>query len=160
ATPTLGRDRVYTFGATGVLNVLDAATGAVVWSRNAGKDASVEIPGWGFASSPLVVDDLVVVAASGRLVAYDAATGNRRWLGPAGGGGYSSPHLVTIDGVPQIILLRGSRTVSVALADGALLWDHVWEPSVSIVQPALLDGDVLLATGDAMGGLGIRRIAI
>ena len=50
-------------------------------------------------SSPLVVDDLVVVAASGRLVAYDAATGEPRWFGPTGGGGYSSPHLATIDGV-------------------------------------------------------------
>ncbi|MCK7504044.1 MAG: hypothetical protein MZV70_08025 [Desulfobacterales bacterium] len=28
-----------------------------------------------------------------RLAAYDVATGEPRWLGPAGGGGYSSPHL-------------------------------------------------------------------
>jgi outer membrane protein assembly factor BamB len=161
ATPTLSHGRVYTLGATGILNALDAGSGAVVWSRNAASDTGAPNPGWGFAGSPLVVGDAVIVAASGRLAAYDVATGHPRWLGPANGAGYSSPHLVTIDGVPQILLLRGSRSTSVALADGALLWEHTGQPGVSIVQPALApDGNVLIAAGDAMGGNGIRRIAV
>jgi outer membrane protein assembly factor BamB len=66
-----------------------------------------------------------------------------------------------VDGVAQILLLRGSRTISVAPADGALLWEHVWQPGVSIVQPALAaNGDILIAAGDAMGGMGLRRIAV
>jgi outer membrane protein assembly factor BamB len=121
----------------------------------------VEIPDRGFASSPLVIDDLVVVAAAGRLAAYAAATGEQRWLGPAGGAGYSSPHFATIDGVGQILLLRGSRTISLAPADGSVLWEHLWQPGSSIVQPALIaDGDVLISVADAMGGLGTRRLAV
>jgi outer membrane protein assembly factor BamB len=158
-TPTLSDGRVYAFGATGILNVLDAGNGTVLWSRNAAADTGIEVPDWGFASSPLVIDDIVVIAVSGRLVAYDVRTGNQRWAGPKGGAGYSSPHLVTIDGVPQILLLRGSRTISVAPADGTLLWEDVWVPGVGIVQPALAaDGDVLITTGDAMGGVGMRRV--
>lgn len=160
ATPAVHGDRVYALGATGILNALDAATGAVVWSRNAGADTAVETPGWGFAGSPLIVDDLVVVALSGRLAAYDLATGKQRWLGPEGGSGYASPHLATIGGVRQILLLRGSRTISVAPADGVLLWEHVWEAGVGILQPAMMDGDLLLTVGDAMGGVGMRRIAV
>jgi outer membrane protein assembly factor BamB len=161
ATPTLSNGRVYTLGATGILNALDAGSGAVVWSRNAATDTGAENPGWGFAGSPLVVGAEVVVAASGRLAAYDAATGHPRWLGPTGGAGYSSPHLVTIDGVPQILLLRGSRSTSVAPADGTLLWEHRAQPGVSIVQPAqAADGNVLIAAGDAMGGTGLRRLAV
>ena len=99
ATPTLSNGRVYTFGATGILNALDAATGAVVWSRNAAADTGAKVPDWGFASSPLVVDDVVVVAAAGTLAAYDVATGDAALVGPTRRRGYSSPHLVTIDGV-------------------------------------------------------------
>ncbi len=161
ATPTLSNGRVYTFGATGRLNALDAKTGAPVWSRDAAADTKVETPGWGFAGSPLVVGDIVIVAASGRLAGYDAATGEPRWLGPEGGAGYSSPHLATIGGVQQVLLLRGARSTSVAPADGTLLWEHRAQPGVSIVQPALTsDGDVLVPAGDAMGGAGIRRLAV
>jgi outer membrane protein assembly factor BamB len=160
ATPTVHGGRVYSVGATGILNALDAATGTVIWSHDALADTGQTIPGWGIASSPLVIGDAVVAGIAGRLVAYEVSTGNLRWLGPEGGGGYSSPHLATIDGVPQVLLLRGSRTISVAPADGTLLWDHTWEAGVSIVQPGVTaDGDVLVVAGDAMGGTGIRRIA-
>jgi hypothetical protein len=101
------------------------------------------------------------VAASGRLAAYDAETGEPRWFGPRGGGGYSSPHLLTIDGVAQVVLLTGARSTSVALADGALLWEHSsGEPTDSILQPALApDRGILIATSDFAGN-GIRRIAV
>ena len=161
ATPTLSNGRVYTFGATGILNALDARDGSVVWSRDAASDTGTKIPGWGFASSPLVVGEVVIVAAAGTLAAYDLATGDPRWFGPAGGDGYSSPHLVTIDGVAQILLLNGGGATSVVPADGTLLWQHRW-PGGSIVQPALAaDGDVLIGSIDSSAsGMGTRRIAV
>jgi outer membrane protein assembly factor BamB len=159
-TPTLSNGRVYTVGATGIVNALDARTGAVVWSHNAGSDTRVKVPGWGFSSSPLVIDDLVVVAASGALVAYDRATGAQRWLRPSSGGSYSSPHRVTLDGVVQIVLLGGAGAAGVSPADGTVLWENAWE-GVPIVQPAMTaDGDVLVTTGGAGGGEGIRRLAV
>ena len=162
ATPTLSGGRVYTVGGTGIVNVLDARDGSVVWSRNAVTDTGAPLPIWGIAGSPLVVGDTVIVAASGRLVAYDAATGKPRWFGPKNGGGYSSPHPVTIDGVPQIVLMRGVRTTSVAPQDGTVLWEHSsGEPVGSIVQPGVTeDGNLLVAGNDMMGGTGIRRLAI
>jgi outer membrane protein assembly factor BamB len=160
ATPTLHDGRVYTMGATGIVNALDARTGARIWSRNAAADTKKEIPEWGLASSPLVVGGVVIAAAAGHLVAYDIATGEPRWFGPTGGGGYSSPHLATIAGVPQVVLIRGGRTISVAPADGTVLWQHDWQPAVAVVQPAFIGEDVLIASGDAMGGIGMRRLAV
>jgi outer membrane protein assembly factor BamB len=148
-------------GATGIVNALDAVSGAVVWSRKAADDTGATIPGWGFTASPIVTDDLVIAATSGRLAAYDAASGKLRWTRKTVGGGYSSPHLATIDGVAQIIMLSGAGATAVALADGTELWRHQWEEGVSIVQPALTDnGDVLISAGDSMGGLGMRRLAL
>ena len=102
-------NRVLTFGATGLLNALDAANGRLLWSRNMVTDLDAATPMWGFAASPLVVDDLVIIAAGGQLAAYALATGERRWVGPSGGDGYSSPHATTIDGVPQIVLTSACR---------------------------------------------------
>ena len=159
-TPTLHNGRVYALGATGILNVLDARSGAVVWSRNAASDSKKQIPMWGFSSSPLIVHDMVVVAAAGKLAAYDLATGNPRWFGPNGGGGYSSPHLATIAGVEQIVFLSARGVTGINPADGKELWQYAWE-GTPILQPALTaDGDVLVTSGDAMGGMGMRRLAV
>jgi len=166
-TPTLAGGRVYTLGATGILNALDAADGHVVWSREAASDAegtrsmgggaTVKVPDWGFSSSPLVVDDLVVVAMAGQLVAYDLATGKPRWTGPKGGVSYSSPQLATIGGVPQVLLANATGLTSVAPADGKVLWEHKWR-GFPIVQPAFTpDGDVLVAIASDSG---TRRLAV
>jgi len=157
ATPTLSNGRVYTLGATGIVNVLDEATGAVVWSRNAVSDTGAKIPGWGISGSPLVVNDVVIVAASGDLVAYDLANGNPRWYGPKAGVSYSSPQLITIDGTPQVLLLSAQGATSVNLADGKLLWEHPW-PGTPIVQPNLTDnGDILISVSDSSG---TRRLGV
>ena len=161
-TPTLSNGRVYTFGATGILNALDARNGSVIWAHNAAADTKTKLPMWGFASSPLVVGDVVIVATAGALAAYDVVTGNSRWFGPTTDrGGYSSPHLATIVGVAQVLLLNGEGVMSVAPADGTLLWKHAWEGD-SIVQPAVTaDGDVLIGSGSGIGSeVGVLRIAV
>lgn len=159
-TPTVVAGRVYAFGATGSLKVLDARTGAVIWSRNVSADSNVAVPMWGFSSSPLVLDDIVVVAAEGKLEAYDVATGHPRWSGPAEGFSYSSPHLIAIDGIPQILQLRGNGATSFAPADGAVLWRHEF-PGGAIVQPAVTaDGNILIHGIGVTGGNDIRRLAV
>jgi len=160
ATPTLGHGRVYTFGATGVLNALDARTGAVLWSHNLASEAKVTVPTWGFSASPLLIDNVVIVAASGALAGYDRVTGTPRWLNPSRGGSYSSPHRVTIDGVEQVVFLGGPGVMSVAPADGKLLWESAWDGG-AIVQPGVTDdGDLVINAISMMGGVGTRRLHV
>ncbi len=159
-TPTLSGGRLFTHGATGIVNALDARDGSVIWSRNSSTDTGAPMPGWGFASSPLVIDDLVVVASSGRVIAYEAATGRPRWSGETGGGGYGSPQLMTIGGVAQIVQLSGGGVTSFAPADGTKLWNLGWTGAAMLQPTQISDGDLLITSGDAMGGLGTRRIAV
>lgn len=168
-TPTLHDGKVYALGATGLLNALDAATGAAIWQRDIAADSGAPIPDWGFSSSPLVVDGLVVVHAGGEqgtnpaaksVVAYDVATGAPRWFAPAGPLSYSSLHLATLDGVRQLLLLTDAGISSHAVADGAVLWSHAWQVpgGARIVQPVITaDGDVLVGTGF---GMGVRKLAL
>ena len=160
ATPTLAGDRVYTFGSTGVLNALRAESGSVVWSRDLPQDLGAAIPTWGYSSSPLIVDDLVVVAAGGTLAAYAIADGQPRWVGPAGGDSYSSPQRATIDGVSQLLLSTAAGTTSVEPATGKALWTHPWNSGLlllPIVQPAVLDGATVLVGENSSG---LRRLAV
>jgi outer membrane protein assembly factor BamB len=160
ATPTIHEDRVFAHGATGILNALDAQTGKLLWTRNAAADTRREVPYWGIASSPLVIDNLVIVAAASTLAAYDVATGNLKWQGPRYGGGYSSPHRVTLDGVEQVVLLGGPGAISVNPADGTVLWIHEWAAG-PMVQPAITDnGDILVNHVVATGGVATRRLRV
>lgn len=159
ATPTLHDGRVYSFGGTGILNALDASDGKRLWSRNVARETGATTPDWGFSSSPLLVGDVVLVHA-GDLAAYDAQTGEPRWTAKAEGMSYSSPHLVSVSGVPQIVLEVGSGAFGFSLEDGARLWHHAWD-GPRILQPAVLDGgDLLITAGGMSGGAGMRRISL
>lgn len=163
STPTIQGGRVFTFGATGILNALNAGNGKVIWTRNVATDTGVKIPGWGFSSSPVVAQGAVIVSAYGRLAAYDASTGSPRWEAKTGGASYGSPHLVTLGGTEQVVLLHGLGATSVSPTDGKVLWQHSWEGGgASILQPAFTgDGDLLLTnSGPNGGGLGTRRLLV
>ncbi len=158
STPTLCGGLVCTFGATGILNVLDARDGAVIWSRNAAADTNTEVPEWGFTSSPLVTGDVVVVALAGTLVTYDLSSGDQRWIAAEGGKGYSSPHFFEIGGIPQILLMNDLGAISVEPENGTVLWEYPWPHSDRILQPARCDdGEIILSTG---GGKGMRRLKV
>ncbi len=156
-TPTLSGGRVYSLGATGILNVLNARDGSVVWSRNVGSDTDTKVPMWGFSSSPLVVDDVVIIAAANSLIAYDLTTGEPRWTNAASGQGYSSPHLLRTAGAVHVLLQNGSGVSGFSPVDGTRLWEFAWKGQ-PIVQPAITkDGDILISVDDRNG---IRRIAV
>lgn len=163
ATPTLHNGRLYALGATGILNALDARGGKSLWSRNAAADTGKKAPMWGFAGSPLVVGDMVIIAAAGRLAAYGLDSGELRWLGPAGGAGYSSPHLATIGGQTQVLLVNGAGITAVSPSSGTLLWKHDW-PGDGILQPAVTpNGDLLIGSGSGLGDgsrIGTLRLQV
>ncbi len=166
ATPTIVDNRVYTLGATGILNCLDLATGARIWFKDIIKDNQATVNGWGMSGSPLVISQKVVVNAGGAngrsLVAYDAATGDFVWGGGSSGADYSSPLPATLAGARQILIFA-HQVCAHDEQSGKVLWEYPWpggHPHIAV--PVVLPGDrVLVTSGYGTGSelLQIKREA-
>ncbi|MEE8523430.1 MAG: PQQ-binding-like beta-propeller repeat protein, partial [Thermoanaerobaculia bacterium] len=129
ATPTIDDGRVFTMGALGLLSCLDLATGEALWSRNVVEENRSGMPQWGKSGSPLVFDGLVVVTAGGdgqALIAYDCETGEERWRGGDDRSSYSSPFVIELAGVPQIVIFNAASVAGHDPGDGSVLWQHPW----------------------------------
>ena len=141
-TPSVVGSRVYTLGANGLLNCLDWENGRRVWGRDLRQDAGVGVPGWGFASSPLVHEGRVIVSAGGRdnrsLLAYRADDGEIAWAAGTRPANYSSPALLNLLGVPQVVMFNSERITAHAHATGEVLWEYPWgigQPHVALPVP-------------------------
>jgi outer membrane protein assembly factor BamB len=151
ATPTFAGGRLFTLGATGILNCLDAATGARFWSRDVAAEAPAKPPMWGYSSSPLVVEDKVIVFAGGdgdrNLLAYRTDSGELAWAARASHDSYSSPQLATIDGQRQCLLLGDHGLTAVDPATGNPLWQYGWVMAGAprTVQPHVLGSSQVVA---------------
>jgi outer membrane protein assembly factor BamB len=164
ATPTFADGRLYTMGATGILNCFDAAAGKLHWSRDVVADAGAKPPMWGYASSPLVVDGLIIAYAGGgndkSLLAYQCDSGQPAWTAAAGTDSYSSPQLATIGGKTQCLMLTDRGLFAVDPATGSVWWQRGVEMpgAPRTAQPHLI-GDSQLAVS-TLEGPGIAMIRV
>jgi outer membrane protein assembly factor BamB len=158
ATPTVDGGRVFTYGSTGILNCLDAATGQRVWSRAVLTENALENIEWGMSTSPLVVDGLVIVTGGKTegpvLFAYDRETGGPRWKAGRDFASYASPIVATLAGRRVILSNNATSLAACDPADGAVLMEYRWGeakwPKGS--QPvALPDDRVFVSAGYGMG---------
>lgn len=162
ATPAIDGSRVFSMGATGLLNALDLATGELLWSHDVVAENGAKVPGWGKSTSPLVLDGKVIVSAGGigrSLVAYDAASGELVWSGGDDRSGYASPLLATLAGVPQILILNAASLAAHDPGSGSLLWTFPWpRAQPNVAQPLPIGDDGVIASSGY--GVGAKRLRV
>ena len=145
ATPTWHDGRVFVLGATGEFRSIDAASGRVLWRTNILADAGATNADHGTSASPLIVDNTVVVLPGGSdgqsVVAYDRESGKRVWSALDDRAAYSSPMLVTLAGVRQILVHTERRFVGLAPDNGTLLWEFPWQTPNASAQPLITAPD-------------------
>jgi len=157
ATPTIAGGRVFTLGATGILNALELATGRVQWTRNVLEEHRAVSPEWGKSSSPVVLDGRVVISVGGTdghsLVAYDARDGAPAWSAGSDRSSYSTPAVLTLAGRRQLVALNAASLTALDPATGTLLWEQPFpggQPNVA--SPVATGPDrVLVSVGYGIG---------
>ncbi|HIQ19691.1 MAG TPA: hypothetical protein EYH34_00425 [Planctomycetes bacterium] len=151
AAPLVHRGRVYLLGAFGHLHCMDLKSGKVIWRRNLARDFATKPPMWGYCSTPLVVDQKLIVnpgAPDASLAALDLNTGRTIWKTPGPEAAYAGFILAAPSGVRQII---GYDSVSLGGWDpqtGERLWRLVppWEGDFNVPTPVTVGQRLLVST--------------
>lgn len=157
ATPTVEGGQVFTSGPTGLLRALELSTGKLLWSRQAAEENGGKVPEWGFAGSPLLVGELVVVSVGGKdgrsLVAYRRDNGELAWSGGDDRAGYSSLQLAELAGRQQIVAFNRGSVAGHDPAGGAVLWSFPWSSQqANVALPLRIAGDrLLISSGYGVG---------
>lgn len=161
AAPTIHGDVVLTLGALGKLLCLNVADGAVLWSHDLVKEFNGRPPVWGYASSPLVYQDSVVVFAGGDdgfcVIAFDLKTGQLKWNSLSDKAGYSWPVPVRRNHKTQLVCWTPSHIRGIDAADGRALWNvpYTVAEGVSIATPIIHD-DIVVVCGYWAGSRAVK----
>jgi outer membrane protein assembly factor BamB len=111
------------------------------------------------------VDEKVIVCPTGAngisLAAYHRESGQRLWQGGKDQASYSSPLLIEIIGVRQVLLHTSQGVTGHHIDDGKVLWSFPWTnvEQVNVSQPVPIpgsDGEFLVCTGYGRGSARFR----
>ena len=143
--------KAYALGATGVALCLDAVTGQVMWQVDTVKTFGAKIPTWGFAASPVIDGNRVLLhvgANAGSVIALDKTSGKEIWRGGPDPAGYCTPEIISHAGTRQLIAWGPEHVQSLNPDSGRVNWLFPYKITygVSIAQPLYRDG-ILLVSG-------------
>jgi outer membrane protein assembly factor BamB len=162
AMPVVDGQAVYMFSSAGDLICLEAATGEVRWKVQLKQDWGIKPPSWGYASSPLVVGDLVLLNAGDHGVAVNKKTGAKVWESGGNGGSYASVVSWPSGGKALLAVFAAKALRGADAATGDLLWEFPWKTSYDVhaADPVVVSPDQLFITsGYGRGGALLRVTA-
>ncbi len=160
STPTVVGDSVYALGSDGDLTCLERGTGKIRWQHNLRSDFGGKPGTWAYAESPLVDEDLLIIAPgseSAALVAVNRDTGELVWKAAVPGSeeaGYASIVIGEAGDVKQYIAFLGLGLVGVDAKTGKFLWSYSGtKGQANSPTPVVHEGMVYSGAGRVGGGL-------
>jgi outer membrane protein assembly factor BamB len=161
AVPAVANGRVFTFGAHGLLLARAVGDGQPLWEFDARKEVGAAKGFFGFACSPLVVGELVLVNLGGPAGAGVAAlavdSGKIRWQLTDHEAGYASPVAASLGGRPTGLFFTREGLVGVELATGRERFSHPWRArmsaSVNAASPLVLGDQIFLTSSYRVGAI-------
>jgi outer membrane protein assembly factor BamB len=148
STPTVDGKYLYIFSRKSDLFCFDSATGKVIWSKNIQNDFGAKPPEWRFSSSPLVLDEMLIVDAD-FTIALNKLTGELIWKTQSYEGGYSSPYMFYQDKSQRLAVYNSMGLVILDPNTGTELGRQLWELStkINVATPIISDGKAFISAG-------------
>ena len=150
STPAVDSEMLYVGDMLEVLRAIDVESGDVRWILDFPQEFEMDVPDFGFASSPLLAGDHLYLQAANSLVKVDRNTGEVVWralqgaTGMTSSGAFSSPILAELAGRSQIVVLTRQKLHGVDPDSGDLLWSHPIPNfrGMNIVTPVVIGDSV------------------
>jgi outer membrane protein assembly factor BamB len=162
-TPTFCDGIVYQMNAHGRLVALEAATGKPVWTVELQERFEAQNNFWGYAENVIIEGDMLVCmpgGAKGHIVALNRKTGDTIWTNTDinDRAGYSSPIIVTHNGVRTFITLARQSVVALDVKTGKSLWSHEHRGTCdqNVTSPIYHNGSVVVSSGHKGGSRMVK----
>jgi outer membrane protein assembly factor BamB len=153
ATPLVAGDRIFLFGAEGMVHCLDAKTGKANWAKDLRKELGADKGFFGRASSPLLADNILVMQIGGEgagIIGLDAKSGAIKWKATDHEAGYASPVAATIKGRKYSLHFTREGFVCLDPANGKVLIERKhrakMHASVNAATPIFIAPDKVFIT--------------
>lgn len=152
STPTIDGENVYWVAQYGDLFCFEAASGKVKWYKHFQKDFGGRRPEWGYAGSPTVEGNLLLLDVGGEgasTVALNKDTGALVWKSGSDEAGYGSPVVADLNGKRVALVFKGRAIVGYDLKDGAEQFRSEWKTDydVNAISPVVVGDSVLVSSG-------------
>jgi len=162
STPTVDGDFIFAMSSRGFLSCVRIDDGNIVWTTSM-QDLGGDIPTWGYAESPLVLEDRVLCTPGkeqGAIVALDRKTGELLWQAKElpDVAHYSSIVPMELHGKTIGVQLLMKELVGVDVSDGTVLWTIPWPGRVAVIPTPIVSGDLVYATAGYGAGCLLAKI--
>ena len=149
STPFLEDNYIYVTGCNGQVLCLDALSGSLIWQRDLIKDFQARRPTWGFAGSPAIEGDLLIVNANTNGIALNKKTGDTVWASSSGICGYATPVAFTYNDVRYTAIFGMNKLYIVEVSNGKVLTDYDWVTSYDInAADPIISGNKIFISSD------------
>lgn len=163
ATPLLVGSRVFTAGVNGRLQCLDSKTGELQWTQMLWADHGGTHLMYGYASSPIAFRDMVIVPVGGKgkaTMAFRQADGSVAWARGSIPNAYSSPLLINVDGLDQLVEIMDGLVFGLNPHNGDLQWQVPFKADygIAVATPVWCPGNLLFVSAEYGAGAKMIRL--
>ncbi|MFN7925505.1 MAG: PQQ-binding-like beta-propeller repeat protein [Bryobacteraceae bacterium] len=163
AMPQIVGDRVFTAGSSGIVHALDKRSGKVLWSHElVRKFEGTRLP-WGYSCHGLPYRDNIIYSVGGSkaLIALRQHDGSVDWARHQYKNAHSSPLLIQIAGLEQLVILHAAGVLAVNPINGDEQWRHAHSTDwgLAVATPVWNGSDLLLISSAYGTGSRVLRLS-
>ena len=167
AVPLIYDDKIYIYGAEGMLHALEAKTGDMIWKKNLRNDYGAEKGFFGRACSPMIAGKTLIVQAGGKdcgILGFDPVSGKLKWTITDHEAGYASPVKTIINDKEFALFFTRSGFLCIEPNKGNLIIEKenrsAMNASVNAASPTVIENDKVFLSACYGVGASLWKIDI